>query len=177
MRAPADHELIAHVVATGDAAAFGELVRRHEPRVRGLLRRLSAGDVARADDLTQETFLLAFRHLARFRGESSLSTWLVRIAVRQHLGELRRRRPELAADVDRASTSDVHPAQRLALEDALARLRPEQRLVVVLSFAYGVSHTDIAAMTGWPLGTVKTHATRGRAALRELLADGGDDAP
>lgn len=166
-----DAELVAHIVETGDPGAFGELVRRHEARILTLTRRLSGGDSARAADLAQETFLRAFRHLAQFRGESSLATWLVRIAVRQHLSDLRTSRPDPIAEIDDAVSIVPEASERVALERALARLRPEQRLVMVLAFAHGFTHDEIAQLTGWPLGTIKTHALRGRAALRADLGD------
>jgi RNA polymerase sigma-70 factor, ECF subfamily len=170
-----DGELVAHIVETGDPAAFGELVRRHEHRIRSLLRRLSGGDAARADDLAQDTFVLAFRRLASFRGESALATWLARIAVRQHLSDQRRSRPELVASAERAAPPTLALAERVGLERGLAQLRPEQRTVVVLTYGQGFTHEEVADMTGWPLGTVKTHALRGRAALRALLEGDHDD--
>ena len=75
-----DAELILAVQQEGDARAFAELVRRHQSRVRALLRRLARGDAMLADDLAQETFVLAWRHLGRFRFEARFSTWLFTIA-------------------------------------------------------------------------------------------------
>jgi len=169
-----DDELLAHIRASGDTAAFGELVRRHEVRIVTLLRRLTAGDRALADDLAQETFLAAFRHLARFRGESTLATWLVRIAVRQYLSEVRKRRPEPVEQLDEASDA-VDLDARIDLDRGLAHIRDEQRLALVLAHEHGMTHAEIAELTGWPLGTVKTHANRGRAALRAQLEEGNDD--
>ena len=77
---PSDTELVARVLASDDRRAFAELVRRHQSAVRGLLRRLCAGDAAQADDLAQETFLRAYRSLKGWRGEGRLSPWLYRIA-------------------------------------------------------------------------------------------------
>ena len=167
-----DDELVAHVLDTGDAAAFGELVRRHEARIRALLRRLTGGDEARAEDLAQDSFLLAYRNLARFRREAALATWLVRIAVRRYLSDARRRRPQPLAESELPEVIDeaaVAPEAHLDLEHGLARIREEQRIALVLTHAYGFTHEEVAELTGWPLGTVKTHATRGRAALRTAL--------
>jgi RNA polymerase sigma factor (sigma-70 family) len=170
-----DDELLAHIRASGDTAAFGELVRRHEVRIVTLLRRLTAGDRALADDLAQETFLAAFRHLARFRGDSTLATWLVRIAVRQYLSEARKRRPEPVEDLGDDEASDAADIDlRIDLDRGLTHIRDEQRLALVLAHEHGMTHAEIAELTGWPLGTVKTHANRGRAALRAQL-DGDDD--
>jgi RNA polymerase sigma-70 factor (ECF subfamily) len=172
-----DDELVAHIRASGDTAAFGELVRRYEVRIVTLLRRLTAGDRALADDLAQETFLAAFRHLARFRGDSTLATWLIRIAVRQYLTEVRKRRPEPVEELgeDEASHAAIDLDARIDLDRGLMRIRDEQRLALVLAHEHGMTHAEIAELTGWPLGTVKTHANRGRAALRAQLHGDDDD--
>jgi RNA polymerase sigma factor (sigma-70 family) len=75
-----DADLVARVLVDDDQNAFGELVRRHQTKVRGLLRQLTRTDVALADDLAQETFLRAYKHIRSFRGEARFSTWLYRIA-------------------------------------------------------------------------------------------------
>jgi len=77
---PADAELIARTLADDDRAAFGALVLRHQSSVRNFLRHLARGDAALADDLAQETFVRAYRGLARFRGDANFSTWLLGIA-------------------------------------------------------------------------------------------------
>ena len=75
-----DADLIARVLANDDQHAFGELVRRHQSSVRGLLRQLTRTDVSLADDLAQETFLRAYKNIRSFRGEARFFTWLYRIA-------------------------------------------------------------------------------------------------
>ena len=71
-----DFELATQVAGSGHSRAFQELVERHEAKVRAFLRRLAAGDHALADDLAQETFLLAFRKIASWKGQGSFSSWL-----------------------------------------------------------------------------------------------------
>src|SRR5215470_11191411 len=85
-----DAELIARVVVSDDRHAFGELVRRHQSAIRATLRRLAAGNLALADDLAQETFLLAYRNLKSFRQEARFSTWLYRIAYNAFLADARK---------------------------------------------------------------------------------------
>ena len=172
-----DDELLAHIRASGDTAAFGELVRRYEVRIVRLLQRLTAGDRALADDLAQETFLAAFRHLAQFRGDSTLATWLIRIAVRQYLTEVRKRRPEPveALGEDDTDHAAIDVDARIDLDRGLVGIREEQRLALVLAHEHSMTHAEIGELTGWPLGTVKTHANRGRAALvAQLLGDDDD---
>ena len=95
----------------GDAAAFGTLVRQHQSKVRGFLRRLTRGDAALADDLAQETFLEAHRKLDQFRGEGSFGAWLCGIAWSRFLMERRKRREEpLEAPDETASAPAAGPA-------------------------------------------------------------------
>ena len=95
-----DAELIARVVVHDDRHAFSELVRRHQSAVRATLRRLTAGNHALADDLAQETFMLAYRNLKSFRQEAQFSTWLYRIATNAFLADARKRKEELLGDRD-----------------------------------------------------------------------------
>ena len=85
-----DAALIARVVVSDDRHAFGELVRRHQSAVRATLRKLTSGNSALADDLAQETFLLAYRNLKSFRQEARFSTWLYRIAYNAFLADARK---------------------------------------------------------------------------------------
>jgi RNA polymerase sigma-70 factor (ECF subfamily) len=102
MTAPAasdDAALVRAVQASDDRAAFGELVRRHQSAVRTVLRRLTRGDVGLADDLSQETFVLAWRNIRHFRFEARFSTWVYRIAINAWRSEARKKR-ELLLDLD-----------------------------------------------------------------------------
>src|SRR5438876_5427368 len=96
-----DADLLARVLVDDDQHAFGELVRRHQSSVRGLLRQLARADVALADDLAQETFLRAYKHIRSFRGEARFSTWLYRIAYNCFREEARRRKEFVGIDEER----------------------------------------------------------------------------
>src|SRR5262245_5424028 len=102
-----DRELIARVVADDDRNAFAELVRRNQSAVRGLLRKLTAGDHGRADDLAQETFLRAYRGLGTYRGDTRLTSWLFGIAYRAFLSDQRARKRLLGAPAPLADEADV----------------------------------------------------------------------
>src|SRR5881227_1304882 len=96
-----DAQLIARSLVHDDRHAFGELVRRHQSAVRATLRRLASGNAALADDLAQETFVLAFRNLKSFRQEAKFSTWLYRIAYNAFLGDARKTKEvEMPGDMD-----------------------------------------------------------------------------
>lgn len=167
-------ELIARATRSDDRNAFGSLVVLHQSSVRHFLRRLTDGDVARADDLAQDTFMEAFRQLTRFQGRSSLSTWLLGIAHNLWRNDRRRVRPVTlepehlaAAQVpSTVAASDL----RHDLEQALRRLAPEEQSVAHLFYQQGLTHEEIASVLDMPLGTVKTHLNRGREKLRTTLA-------
>lgn len=169
---PASQEAALVVLAqAGSDAAFEELVRRRHRTVRGLLGRVS-GDPALGDDLAQEAFMHAWKNLRQLRAPAAFGPWLRQIALNTWLQHARRvripmddlAREEMAADSD---APDV--TRRVDLERALAKLRPPERLCVVLAYAEGMSHGEIARATGMPLGTVKSHISRGAARLRGWL--------
>jgi len=150
-------------------------------------------DPAVAEELTQEAFLKAFRHLDTYDPERKLSSWLFKIAHNTTLDHLRRHRvdtvsldpsngedegPELGdrlADESTRSPRDETERTELAraLEAAIRELRPEYREVVVLRFQEGMAYQEIADITGLPLGTVKTHLHRARKELARRLTEGG----
>ncbi len=179
-----DAQLIARVVVQDDRHAFSELVRRHQSSVRATLRRLTAGNHALADDLAQETFLLAYRNLRSFRQEARFSTWLYRIATNAFLAHARKRKEELLgnADADVAEADDADapadvaaadPARsanlRLDMERALARLSDAERAAVVQCYHNDLSHEEAAYVLNCPVGTVKTHLLRAKQKLKSLL--------
>jgi RNA polymerase sigma-70 factor (ECF subfamily) len=176
--APDDAALILRVREHDDRGAFGELVRRHQSRVRTVLQRLTRGDAALADDLAQETFVLAWRNVRHFRFEAKFSTWLYRIAFNAWQSELRRKREVLLdADVDPASVSiedhfDELPdiASRIDLERAMAVLSDGERAAIAACYYADLTHEEAAVALGIPVGTVKTHVLRGKAKLKARLA-------
>jgi len=165
------------LAAGGDDDAFAELVRRRQSWLRSLLRRLSR-DAALADDLAQQALIAAWRKLPQLKAPAAFGGWLRGIAVNLWLQDRRARR-ELPLDdvmLDGLSGSaqpGSDPSLAIDLDRVLAELKPAERLGVVLCHAEGMSHAEIAAMTGWPLGTVKSHVARGAAHLRVLLGEEG----
>jgi RNA polymerase sigma-70 factor (ECF subfamily) len=164
------------LAATGDDKAFRELVRRRQGMVRGLLRRFS-GDAALADDLAQEAFLLMWRNLSRLESPAAFGGWMKRIVVTTWLQHARKARLPMEAIEEAggvAAPAEGDTADRLDLDRALTTLKPAERLCVVLCYNEGMSHAEIAQSTGLPLGTVKSHVTRGAERLRRAL--GGTEA-
>jgi RNA polymerase sigma factor (sigma-70 family) len=159
---------LAERAADGDAAAFGQLVKDHQSRLRGFLRRLTCGDAALADDVAQDAFLQAWRAIAQFRGEGSFAGWLTRIAYRRYLKIARGRKFEALDDIEMAPL-DATPDAKLDLEKAMARLSLPQRASLTMCFALGYSHEEAAAILDMPVGTLKSHIARGRERVRQLL--------
>ena len=182
----ADAELIARVVVRDDRHAFSELVRRHQSAVRATLRRLTAGNHALADDLAQETFLLAFRNLGSFRQEAKFSTWLYRIATNAWLADARKRKEELLGDRDADVADDdsgdapdegsgvPDPARAVTLsvdmQRAMAVLSEAERAAIVQCYHNDLSHEEAAQVLNCPVGTVKTHILRAKQKLKARLA-------
>lgn len=171
LRDAADPFVIA-LACAGDEHAFAELVKRRQVRVRKFMYHLCR-EPQTGDDLAQQVFLTAWRSLKQLRSAAAFDGWLKRIMVTTWLEELRRRKIAYAEELAGDSDPRVHfdgAAEGIDLDAALATLPPHVRLCVVLAHSEGMSHTEIAALTKLPLGTVKSHVTRGSARLRQLLA-------
>jgi RNA polymerase sigma-70 factor, ECF subfamily len=174
----------------GRDAAFRELVRRYERPVFSLIFRM-VRDRETAEDLAQDAFIKVLNHIDRYSPEFKFSSWLFKIANNVAIDHLRKRRIETvsmdgsphaasAAEVE-ATSFDVAVHQESALdemesrelgsaiEQAIARLRPEYRSCIMLRHVEGRSYEEIAATLDLPLGTVKTYIHRARHELRRAL--------
>lgn len=166
-------ELISRVILDRDEKAFGRLVTMHQSAIRGFLMRLTRGDAALADDLAQDTFLRAYLKIRTYQGTGRFFSWLARIAYTNFLQHIRRKRPEdsyaeppegISPSFERGSDA------KMDVERAIRVLSDDERTMITLCFTYGMSHSEASETTGMPLGTVKSHITRGRAKLKvELL--------
>jgi RNA polymerase sigma-70 factor (ECF subfamily) len=167
----------------GDASAFEEVYRDHAEMVFNLALRLAA-DPDRASDLSQEVFLRVHRHLGKFRGRSSMKTWIYRITINHCRSRLARRRfATRSLDSDEALAERVAdpargPEERAmagdagrVLEAALAELPVPFREAVVLRDLEGLAYEEIAEVLGARIGTVRSRIARGRSALREVLTE------
>jgi RNA polymerase sigma factor (sigma-70 family) len=174
--AASDADLILAVLDRDDREAFAELVRRHQSKIRTVLRRLTGGDAAFADDLAQDTFVLAWRNLKNFRFEARFSTWLYRIAFNAWQSEVRKRRELLLENADEVAALDETAfdempdvASRVDLERAIATLSDGERAAIAACYYADLSHEEAAQALGMPVGTVKTHVLRAKAKLRARL--------
>jgi RNA polymerase sigma-70 factor (ECF subfamily) len=171
---PDDAELLRRHVS-GDAAAFGELVRRHRDRLWSVALR-TLGDPEEAADAVQDALLSAFRRASSFRGEAAVTTWLHRIVVNACLDHARakaaRRTQPLVDDDIVPDPADSLGERETAIVvlDALAKLPIEQRAALVLVDIEGHSVDEAAQILEVPAGTVKSRCARGRARLAVMLA-------
>ncbi len=172
-----DADLVARVLVDDDHHAFAELVRNHQSAVRGLLRNLTRGDAATADDLAQDTFFRAYKNIRSFRGEAKFSTWLYRIAYNCFREDARKRKELVGIDETRLEAEPdpqtVDPALRQDLMQALQLLPLPERSAVVLCCQNGLSHDEASRVLDIPLGTVKTNVLRGREKLKKILSAWG----
>jgi RNA polymerase sigma-70 factor (ECF subfamily) len=175
-----DDYLLAQRVARGDMEAFEELYRLHHRRVYCLCLRMTA-NASEAEDLTQDVFIHVFRKIGGFRGEATFTTWLHRLTVNQVLMHFRRnkkRRTQSSDDIEAAASEPPSGAEmagrmpvhdQIALADALAKLSPGYRTVLILHDVEGYEHEEIARQLGCATGTSKSQLHKARMRLRKLL--------
>lgn len=168
-----DHELVARVVAQQDSAAFGELVRRHQSQVRNLLRKFTR-DLNLADDLAQDAFLHAWDKIHTYTGRGTFIGWLLKVAYTTFLQSKRKssRYSEILEQAGhyaeaRGSGQAVQSEDVSNLDKFLAVLTEEERAVMILSYACGLSHREIGDAADMPSGTVKSIIFRGKEKIRE----------
>ncbi len=185
-----DDAAIVGAVLDGDRDAFRVLVDRESAAVVRACHRV-LGDLAEAEDVAQEAFVIAYRSLAGWRGDGPFGAWLSRIAIRLAIRQAARRktiawaRPADGEDHDarlhalpagRGTDPEglaLRGERQRSIRDAVARLDEPYREVVALRFFAERSLDEIATITGRPLGTVKTHLHRGLIRLRGRLEEGG----
>ncbi len=176
----------------GDAAAFGELVKRYQDRIYNVMYRMAGRDDA--EELAQEAFLKAFENIGRFRGKSRFYTWLYRIAANLALSKRRRGRKvrflsmtgnddesdqsfqdTITADLARRRTpapdaAALESERAEQITTALGELDEEFRLPVILRDMDDLDYAEIADVLDVPVGTVKSRIHRGRTMLKDKLA-------
>ena len=148
------------------------MIRTHQGAVRAFPRRVSANP-SLADDLAQESFIKAFGALDQLSDPQKMRSWLFGIAYRSFLDHARKAKRRQALS-QKYTAPDVAPpptGQALDVERAMESLSPECRAVVLLCLLHGLTQAEAAQATGLPLGTVKSHITRGKAKLRAVLSD------
>jgi RNA polymerase sigma-70 factor (ECF subfamily) len=152
----------------GDGASFEMLYALHKRRVYSLCLRM-LGNVAEAEDLTQEAFLQLYRKIGTFRGDSAFSTWLHRLAVNVVLMHLRKKGlPQVSLEETLEPSQEDGPRKDIGARD----LTPGYRLVFVLHDVEGYEHNEIAGMLECSIGNSKSQLHKARMKLRDLLKSG-----
>ena len=162
----------------GHVEAFGELVRRYESKVASTVTGM-LGQCDEADDIGQETFIRFYNALKNFRGDSSIGTYITRIAINLSLNELRRRErrrflfkridPENESEEPAVSSGAEHFDEKEILRKAMDRLSPKFRAVVNLRLAEGYSTEETAEILHIPVGTVLSRLQRAQKKLQLVL--------
>lgn len=178
-----DKRLIAECLQ-GDTASFGVLVRRYQERLYHSVYRL-VENAEDAQDVVQEAFLNAYQSLEGFKGDSQFFTWLYRIAVNTAISHKRKHRamarmetqkngepalepPDLSA-ASRPEHALEQAEQQMRVRQALARLSPEHRAVLIMKDMEGQKYEEMAEILQVPIGTIRSRLHRARLELRELL--------
>lgn len=170
---------LAQRAAQGDMEAFEELFRLHRRLVYGLCLRMTQ-DVAEAEDVTQEVFVLLFRKIGGFRGEASFTTWLHRLTVNQVLMRFRKnksRREDALEEEELKPHESIRATSpkasqmidRITLDGAVAKLPPGYRAAFILHDVEGYEHEEVARILGCAVGTSKSQLHKARTKLRKLL--------
>jgi len=173
-------DLLRRVAANGDVDAFRALFRAYAPRVKSYMLRQGA-DSATAEELSQETLLTVWRKAALYSNEKgSATTWIFTIARNLRIDRLRKEVAWQPLPEDTAEQASPEPAPDEELSErergervrsVMAELPPEQTEVVTLAFIQGLSHSEIAARLGLPLGTVKSRMRLAYQKIRDALED------
>jgi RNA polymerase sigma-70 factor (ECF subfamily) len=158
----------------GDERAFAEIVGRYHRRVHYYLRKM-LGSADRADDAMQELWIDVFRSIPKLRDASAFSSWLYRLARDRAFREIRRSAKPQAATIesvdfaDESDDEEFSPEDAALVHEALDRIGPEHREVLLLRFVESMTYPQIAAVVGCELGTVRSRIHYAKRALRKLL--------
>ena len=178
MAEPNDLSLVTQVAVFHNKRAFDQLVRKYQSPIRRFFLNQTLGDEQLSDDLAQDTFVKAYLSITKFKGLSSFSTWLFRIAYNVHYDYCRAQRQTV--DLESQKVLSVHAERTSEVEksdiyQALALLKEEERSCIILQLIDGYPIDRIAKIMGMPSGTVKSHLSRGKEKLADYLKKNGYD--
>lgn len=183
-----DEELV-EKIKKGDVDAYEEIVKKYENKVFGIIYHMikNQNDV---EDLAQEVFIKVYKNLPRFKGDSSLYTWIYKITVNLCLDEMKKRKNivyldeklevedgELERELPSSDKTQVELYEEKELKEKLhkciCKLPEKQKVMIVLRDIKGFSYEEISEITSIKLGTVKSQINRARLKLKELLDEEG----
>ena len=174
-----DIALVTQVAVFHNKRAFDQLVRKYQSPVRRFFLNQTLGDEQLSDDLAQETFIKAYLNITKFRGLSSFSTWLMRIAYNVFYDDVRARKQTEDVDISisalRQTSSNGDSNLKMDIYAALALLKPDERTCITLQLIDGYPIDQISKITGVPENTVKSHLRRGKEKMTIYLKENGYD--
>ena len=174
-----DIALVTQVAVFHNKRAFDQLVRKYQSPVRRFFLNQTLGDDQLSDDLAQETFIKAYLNITKFRGLSSFSTWLMRIAYNVFYDDVRARKQTEDVDISisalRQTSSNGDSNLKMDIYAALALLKPDERTCITLQLIDGYPIDQISKITGIPDNTVKSHLRRGKEKMTVYLKENGYD--
>ena len=173
-----DISLVTQVAVFRNKKAFDQLVRKYQSPVRRFFLNQTLGDEQLSDDLAQETFIKAYMNITKFRGISSFSTWLMRIAYNVFYDEVRSRKQ--TEDIDdspavRHTSASGDSNLKMDIYKALALLKSEERTCITMQLIDGYPIEQISKITGIAENTVKSHLKRGNDKMANYLKQYGYD--
>jgi len=174
-----DIALVTQVAVFHNKRAFDQLVRKYQSPVRRFFLNQTLGNTQLSDDLAQETFIKAYTNITKFRGLSSFSTWLMRIAYNVFYDDVRARKQTEDVDTSisalRQSALSGDSNLKMDIYAALALLKPDERICITLQLIDGYPIDQISKITGIPDNTVKSHLRRGKERMTIYLKQNGYD--
>ena len=173
-----DISLVTQVAVFHNKRAFDQLVRKYQSPVRRFFLNQTLGDEQLSDDLAQETFIKAYVNITKFRGMSSFSTWLMRIAYNVFYDDVRARRQTEDVDTSVAAVRQTTAGDnnlKMDLYKALALLKPDERSCITMQLIDGYPIDQISKITGIAENTVKSHLRRGKEKMANYLKQNGYD--
>lgn len=171
-----DDRVIIDQVINGDNNAYRIIVERYEGQIASLIMNM-IGNMSKAEDIGQEVFVRFYRNISNFRGESSLGTYLMRIAINLCLNEQKKRKSRTRLFVDEMGENiQFIPSETASsvidtelIRKAISKLNTKYRTVVVLRLIEGYSTAETATILKLPVGTVLSRLSRGQQKLKEIL--------
>jgi len=163
-----DKSLIALVLLNNDHRAYEKLVVKYQSDVRGLFIKLTNGNKALADDLAQDSFIRAYKYLKTFKATAGFSTWLYRISYNVFIDHSKSiKKTEDIEGYDCISDDDMDVGSEIDIQNAIKVLNVNEKVVILMHYDKGYTHSEIAKIMDMPLGTVKSNILRAKEKLRK----------
>jgi RNA polymerase sigma-70 factor (ECF subfamily) len=164
-----DINLIRRIILYNDHKAFDILIDKHQSAVRNLFFKMTSGNKALTDDLSQEVFIRVFRHLKSYNSTAQFSTWIYKVALNVFYDHKRKMRYSEEIISDNSICEEESIDNKIDVVNALGVLNDKEKAAIILQYEKGFSHSEIAKIMKLPIGTVKTNILRGKAKLKEYF--------